>query len=420
MRWSFHRLFRYPDGTVLLRSTVTTPFVLRRLTTAVLAVLGLLAGLLVVGASRAEAATGLTVFDWNIEGGSAAYDGARWRGIVSEIRSANPDIVTLQEVHRSAGTRVDGHPGIDQVTALEKAFPGYHFLWARGDGTMPTGSSAGNLIFSRYTIKARLVRKLPSLSGCPTNRDHYADHSSCPVNRVLGGVDLDVNGTDVRVYTTQLTPGYNGKAPALRAAQSNAAAAALPQNHLNLPMFFTGDLNYRPADTNRARLAQTRFYDVWTQQLPNDESGYGTHGSARIDYVYSTPAADVSSVRAGNSSGLSDHRPVIASMVVRGSRPSNVGVVLAGTRGYAGWANMTVFGDHAGYLRVCDNRYDGVGIRATVRSQRGTKTYVSATDAHEMDRCGYASASQVPAAFQLQVCLVRGSTATDCRTKNVG
>ncbi len=96
-------------------------------------------------ATTTVAATGLRIMDWNIEGANSSDGDANWSAIEATIRSEDPDVITMQEVHDDEGHTVDGAPGINQWQRLLDDFPQYQGHFARGDAT-PVGGSAGQLI----------------------------------------------------------------------------------------------------------------------------------------------------------------------------------------------------------------------------------------------------------------------------------
>lgn len=190
------------------------------------------------------AATSLKVMNWNIQGGNSSDGDAHWDSIVSTIAAEDPDIVTLQEVHNDKGHLVDGRPGINQYQTLLDTFPAYEGHFARSD-TNAYGGSAGQLILSKYPINEKVSYTLPN-------------DSSGAVDRSMGGVNIGVGGTAVRVYSTHLSAGDGAAAVARREAQARYVLGKLPADKMSTPMLFTGDLNVRPDAAIRSWIAACR------------------------------------------------------------------------------------------------------------------------------------------------------------------
>ncbi|MGN9841012.1 endonuclease/exonuclease/phosphatase family protein [Nonomuraea sp. H19] len=250
------------------------------------------AALLVAVAVPATAAAGtgtavnLVLMDWNIHGESADI-----AAMAALIRSSGANVVTLQEIHR--------RPDADQVKQLAEEL-GWHITdnahFGAGDNVGPCDDPqpglAGNAVLSKFKILERVTIRL-------------TDFATCPVNRSMAGVRLDLGGgASIRVFTTHLSPGLSATSVARREAQ---ARKVLDYFGSRSPLILTGDFNAKPTDTLSKWFVQAGWTDTGAK--------YGsepTHGDARIDYVYTrgvtTTGGDVL------SSTLSDHRPIIIKM----------------------------------------------------------------------------------------------------------
>ncbi|MEV0778584.1 endonuclease/exonuclease/phosphatase family protein [Streptomyces sp. NPDC050428] len=357
----------------------------------------------------AAAATSLKVMDWNIQGGNSSDGDAHWDSIVSTIAAEDPDIVTLQEVHNDTGHVVDGRPGINQYQTLLDTFPEYEGHFARSD-TNAYGGSAGQLILSKYPITEKVSYILP-------NDDSGA------VDRSMGGVNVDVGGTAVRIYSTHLSAGDGAAAVTRREAQVRYILGKLPADKMTTPMLFTGDLNVRPDAAIRSWIAGAGWIDTWTQVNANTGADVVTHpGSgddARIDYVYGSPAIDVSAARTRTTTA-SDHRPVVSDLTIHSTTVAKSGAVLAGADSLAGSANVSVYSDAAAKLRVCDNKPDGWGVRAYVYGKAGGGLVVTGQDGAYADRCGtFDVASGTTSSPAVKVCLYKSGEEKDCREKTI-
>ncbi|EST23627.1 hypothetical protein M877_26660 [Streptomyces niveus NCIMB 11891] len=357
----------------------------------------------------AAAATSLKVMDWNIQGGNSSDGDAHWDSIVNTIAAEDPDIVTLQEVHNDKGHLVDGRPGINQYQTLLDTFPAYEGHFARSD-TNAYGGSAGQLILSKYPINEKVSYTLPN-------------DSSGAVDRSMGGVNIGVGGTAVRVYSTHLSAGDGAAAVARREAQARYVLGKLPADKMTTPMLFTGDLNVRPDAAIRSWIAGAGWLDTWTQLNASTGAAVVTHpGSgddARIDYVYGSGALDVSEARTRTTTA-SDHRPVVIRVTVHSPSVARSGAVLAGADSLAGSAHVAVYSDAAAKLRVCDNKADGWGVRAYVYGKAGGPLVVTGQDGAYADGCGMFDAAPGTATSPVvKVCLYKGGEEKDCRQKTI-
>lgn len=373
---------------------------------AVLAVLVVLSSgtAVVATAGSAAAATGLRVLNWNIHGATGPDGVTSIDRVGDVIAEQNPDIVTLQEVHNN--TAVGGE---NQWQELLDRFPQYEGHFARSDDNA-FGGSAGNLILSRFPIAERLTHLLPQ---------YPAD--SAAVRRSLGGARIDVNGTDLRVYTTHLSAGEGAEATERRQRQARDALDTMPGSLMETPMLFTGDLNFRPDGAVRPWIAAEGWFDVWTQLNANVGAETvtlpGNGDDARIDYVYASPAFDTDAARTVQTAA-SDHRPVVADVTIRDTRVTRTGTELAGARGEAGWANLAVYQNSSAKLRVCDNKADGWGVRAYVRAGG---TLLTGADGAYANRCATFTtvAGTMPIEVTVRVCLYQGEQERDCRERQV-
>ncbi|WP_084774771.1 endonuclease/exonuclease/phosphatase family protein [Nonomuraea candida] len=236
-------------------------------------------------APRAKAP--VVVLSWNIRG-----ENADMKAIAKVIRDSGANVVTLQEIHR--------RPGADQVRQLADELgwdltANAHF--GAGDDAGPCDApqpgKAGNAILSSYRIVERVT--IP-LSGFAT----------CPVNRSMAGVRLDLGGgSQVRVFTTHLSPGLSRTSVKRREAQ---AARVRDYFGYRSPLILTGDFNALPSDP-----LSKRFRNVGWLDTGSKHANKPTHGNARIDYVY-TRGMTTTSGSVLNTT-LSDHRPIVMRMV---------------------------------------------------------------------------------------------------------
>ncbi|MEO3753457.1 endonuclease/exonuclease/phosphatase family protein [Streptomyces sp. B6B3] len=366
----------------------------------------------------AALATPLRVLDWNVQGGQGTDGVIDFDRIIEVIQAEDPDVVTLQELHDN--TDVGGE---NQWQLLLDALPGWDAHFACSDRNA-YGGVAGNLILSRFPIEERLTHPLPPYDAAsPADRDCPLDTAASPVRRSMGGARIDVGGTDVRVYTTHLSPGLSEPSVDRRQEQARNALDKLPASLLTTPMLLTGDFNLRPDDEIRFWTAGEGWYDAWTEVAPNigeDAITYpGDTEDARIDYVYATSGFDVTAAHTVRT-GASDHLPVVVDLAIPDATPVETGSVLAGAEGLAGWAHLSAFDDGGATLRVCDNKPDGWGVRAYLRDGAGGDLAVTGADPAYADQCGTftvpaGTLSQPPS---VRVCLYAGGEEKDCRQRD--
>ncbi|GAA3705529.1 hypothetical protein GCM10022224_083720 [Nonomuraea antimicrobica] len=254
----------------------------------VIAALAVLTGaLLAAPSAAANAAASVVVLNWNIHGETADM-----KAIAKVIRDNGANVVTLQEIHRK--------PEADQVRQLADELgwditANAHF--GAGDDVGPCDApqpgKAGNAVLSSYRIVERVTIPL-------------TDFATCPVNRSMAGVRLDLGGgAEVRVFTTHLSPGLSATSVARREAQ---AAKVLDYFGTRTGLILTGDFNAPPTDALSKRFVSAGWVDTGARYAPQP-----TLGDARIDYIYTRGVTTTSG--SVLSTTLSDHRPVIMRMV---------------------------------------------------------------------------------------------------------
>ncbi len=232
-------------------------------------------------------AVNVVVLDWNIHGESADM-----KAIAKVVKDSGANVVTLQEIHR--------RPGADQVRELADELgwditANAHFGMGDDVGPCddPQPGKAGNAILSSYRIVERVT--LP-----------ISNFATCPVNRSMAGVKLDLGGgAQVRVFTTHLSPGLSATSVSRREAQ---AAKVLGYFGTRTGVILTGDFNAPPTDALSKRFVSAGWTDTGARYANKP-----THGDARIDYVYTRGITTTSG--SVLSSTLSDHRPLVMRMV---------------------------------------------------------------------------------------------------------
>ncbi|MFI7634392.1 endonuclease/exonuclease/phosphatase family protein [Nonomuraea sp. NPDC049400] len=236
--------------------------------------------------ATAKATTNLVVLDWNIAG-----DTADVKAVAAVIRGSGANIVTVQEIHRK--------PSADQVRQLADELgwditANAHFGAGDNPGPCddPQPGAAGNAILSSFRILERVTIPL-------------TDFATCPVNRSMAGVKLDLGGgSTITVFTTHLSPGLSATSVARREAQADKVRDYFGSRS---GLILTGDFNALPTDALSKEFVSAGWVDTGARYANKP-----TLGDARIDYIYTRGVTTTSG--AVLSSTLSDHRPVVMKM----------------------------------------------------------------------------------------------------------
>jgi endonuclease/exonuclease/phosphatase family metal-dependent hydrolase len=242
----------------------------------------------------------LTVMTFNIHHGVGA-DGRLDLGRIADvIRSSGADVVALQEVDRHFGER---SAFADQATELGRAL-NMHVAYGPNLDLEPLAPGQprrqyGNAVLSRHRIRSSRNILLPRPDG--------------EEQRGLLEVDIKVRGVPVRVYATHLQ--HNSAVS--RQLQAEAILQALTSSDSSVILL--GDLNARPEDPEIVLLLQ-ELVDAWMQAgLGPGYTFSATNPHARIDYVLHSGEM-VSRVAAVLATDVSDHLPVVVTMVLPGHR----------------------------------------------------------------------------------------------------
>jgi endonuclease/exonuclease/phosphatase family metal-dependent hydrolase len=218
------------------------------------------------------------------------------------IRSANPDLVALQEVDVHWNVR---SAFVDQATALGAAL-GMEVCFAHIYKLPPTDTSKrwreyGVAVLSRFKIERCENHPLTRLS---------TQAEGTPPSLMPGFLEAHVvaNGVRLRVFDTHLD--YRPD-PAVRRQQVAEMLERI--GNAATPTLLMGDLNATPRAPELAPLLQ-RLRDAWTG--PDSGLTYPADVPAkRIDYVLTSAHVRVRDIRVPTTTA-SDHRPVVADLVV--------------------------------------------------------------------------------------------------------
>jgi endonuclease/exonuclease/phosphatase family metal-dependent hydrolase len=248
---------------------------------------------------RPAAETTLRVMTYNIQSGGGNLDAT------AAIRAQSPDVVGLQEVDVHWAERsgfADQASALGARLGMTVRFA--HIYALSADAAGGPAREFGVALLSRYRVTSWRNDTLTRLSTQVPNA------TPAPAPGLLEAT-LDVRGTPVRVFVTHLD--YRAD-PAVRATQAAEMAAYLDARPAE-PTLVLGDLNATPdAPELRPLLARLRAVPAPAPTYPAESP------TKRIDYVLVSPhfrvrRASVPDTRA------SDHRPVVAELVLRAARP---------------------------------------------------------------------------------------------------
>jgi endonuclease/exonuclease/phosphatase family metal-dependent hydrolase len=242
----------------------------------------------------------LTVLTFNIHHGVGVDGRLDLDRIAAVIRNARPDVVALQEVDRHFHER---SAFADQATELGRLLHMHVAYGANLDLEPLTPGQPrrqyGNAILSRHRIRSSRNILLPRPDG--------------EEQRGLLEVNLRVRGVPVRVYATHLQ--HNSAA----SRQLQAAAIVQQLRSSESSMILLGDLNARPDDPEIVLLLQL-LVDAWMQAGLGPGYTYSASDPhARIDYVMHSGEV-VTRVAAVLAADVSDHLPLVATVVLPGNR----------------------------------------------------------------------------------------------------
>ncbi|MFC7405798.1 endonuclease/exonuclease/phosphatase family protein [Georgenia alba] len=442
-------------------------------------VLGVIPGLVLAGAAAAGPAAaapapsggaGLRVMTWNIQYGvPLGGDEPDLERVAAVIRSEDPDVVTLNEVHQDGDGLPGGHGDQPAELAALLAQHGYRYSYYAATETIPSGHddgsgpgcgvhspgegtggaatsgpdaayTCGNMVLSKYPF--------PTGPGHPDGPEHVTlptDHADPGGRdrRGMLGVTVRVPALgDVRVFVT------HHSAPATQAhVEDQKAQVATVLEHIGAvddPTLLAGDFNMRPADAAgvptansllQSRIADAGLIDTWTRVADSSDGVTvpgshgrpdGDHPDRRIDYVYASPNLTVRDAHVSLvDREAADHLAVVTDLQVR--RPPVVAhaAVPAGTDGTEGWGQAAV-GPGGGSLTACKNAGtdtdDGTLVRASLH-RPGTDPAVRTVEdgGTSRDRCTTEHwHGRLTPGTTLRACVVRGEEVLGCREERVG
>jgi len=240
------------------------------------------------------------VISWNLHGAAKP----RLDAVADLLRAHQPDLVALQEVHRSQARRIAGLLGWPRPAWALK-HNAYWPLWWRGEGLG---------VLSRHRLAV-----LPTVVLTPEyHRRTYRRRILLPVEVVLEG--------DRRVLAIDGHLSSGDEDEDLRTREVHQLVGILPES---LPVLVAADLNADPDQPPVTALVDAGFVDSWAAAGTGPGHGFTIPANAprrRIDYVMVRGPVRVREAKVIDDlgaamAGLSDHRPVLAELEVGGPEP---------------------------------------------------------------------------------------------------
>jgi len=241
----------------------------------------------------------LRVMTYNIRSGNGNLDAT-----AAAIRAQSPDVVALQEVDVHWAERsgfADQATALGEKLGMQARFANIYSL--PGTAANAPSREFGVALLSRYPIVAFRNDTIARLSTQVQN----------PIPSPAPGLldaTLDVQGHRVRVFTTHLD--YR-KDPSVRVQQVREMLGFI--GDLDTPTLVFGDLNATP-DAPELQPLLARLRDAWSGAATAGFTYPSDVPRERIDYVLVSPQFTVRSVRVPETQA-SDHRPVVAELVLR-------------------------------------------------------------------------------------------------------
>ena len=226
----------------------------------------------------------LRVLSYNIEGHAALVRGDDYLPEIARvIRSLQPDVVALQEVHRGTWeARFDDQAAeLQRLTGMAGRFgPSFRVL----------GGEFGNAILTRGTLRDVAVVPLPSF-GEP---------------RSLLRARIDVDGTELDILATHLAA-WGGLNRRIRTRQASCLAEQARADARRFVL--AGDFNATPASAELAALLDGRLLRFCGRASEPTHPLLGQ----RIDYILAGPGWEIGDAAVVHV-GPSDHWPITAEL----------------------------------------------------------------------------------------------------------
>lgn len=229
----------------------------------------------------------LRILTYNIHHGEGVDGRVDYERLARVIRSANPDLVALQEV----GNRTTRSAGVDQAAKLGE-LSGMHAIFGKAMDFQ--GGEFGEALLSRWPFVR--TRNHPLRAG--------AGHE--PRALLEGVISIEATDTQLRFYGTHL----DHEETAERVNQARTIVAAVGNDGAGL-MILCGDLNASP-DSEPLAILKEQWTDATA--LPDLLTFPSEKPLLQLDYILFRPrqAFRVVEVRILDERVASDHLPVLA------------------------------------------------------------------------------------------------------------
>lgn len=254
-----------------------------------------LALLALAGAARAEGPVRLRVLSYNIHHGEGTDGKLDLERLAAVIRSAEPDLVALQEVDRGVrrSKQLDEPAELARLTGLTAIFE---------RNIRVQGGDYGNAVLSRLPVIGHRNHPLPS---------HFQGEQRGAL--VVELTAPDASKTPVRLIATHL----DYRPDDAERLDSVRTIAAIADEAPERPTLLVGDLNATPESRTLREFAKT-----WTRANPDPLPTFPAGRPTRqIDYVLYRPADrwKVVEARVLDEPVASDHRPILVVLELSGT-----------------------------------------------------------------------------------------------------
>jgi endonuclease/exonuclease/phosphatase family metal-dependent hydrolase len=234
-------------------------------------------------AERGSAPARLRVMTYNIRGQASLYASGHIERVAAVIRAVDPDVVALQEVHRSTwkSRYRDQFAELQERTGLQGAF-GSSIGIGRGE--------YGNAILARGEVLHTIVHPLPGRGEARTMLETLVE---------TGGGVLTVFATHLSAW------GVRGRV----ARSRQAARAARLARRSRLPFVLAGDFNSEPSTR------ELSWFENDARIVSCVASPGATHRLTRrcLDYIFVDRRWRIDDARVV-AEGPSDHWPIVAEL----------------------------------------------------------------------------------------------------------
>lgn len=248
------------------------------------------------------------------------------QSIADVITSSGADIVCLQEVDVNWGERSnydDTLAILAEMTGMESFYAYIYDKPSSSEGS--PNERFGVAFLSKYPIVSSAnheITRWRTQEGDPQPGDPGFPGTKPGFGEIL----VNVNSVYVRFYNTHLD--YRGEYPegyphTIRLDQVNDMLRIM--DTYTYPTVLMGDMNADASDPTAAEVFDPlleKFNDAWALAGKGDGNSYPSDNpDRRIDYILTTPSS-VETVNAFEiNTQASDHRPVVADLLIHGTAP---------------------------------------------------------------------------------------------------